>query len=352
MENNYKSENGIGEGVFEMDEDEMDEDEMEKYEEEAMKDYYEQMEEDPYYEDNRYLELLDELEYMEKEDKEAHLKFKNQNESLKERGLFQDGNNEEMLLLRYLYNFETGEHWAEDSSIEEVSDLYDLEKNFVPNGRDNHGLPLVEMDENMEKPYLQFHTTDEKFYAVPMQWMEKALQSDIGDDIRVDMLRDKDVRLAVRKAVPSLTKGKEAITALKDFVQREVFAKDDLFTKEDKVNDARIKELAGDIASFDFLKFKGYVEKEICENPEKELWTFAAEAFNGFDVGNDSHEDEHYDIGKYRLPGKPDENLVNGINNVFHTKEDFSEMVDGLFGKNRVNTIHELKMIGSKDLSR
>ena len=35
MENNYKSENGIGEGVFEMDEDEMDEDEMEKYEEEA-----------------------------------------------------------------------------------------------------------------------------------------------------------------------------------------------------------------------------------------------------------------------------------------------------------------------------
>lgn len=82
------------------------------------------------------------------------------------------------------------------------------------------------------------------------------------------------------------------------------------------------------------------------------LWTFAAEAFNGFDVGNDSHEDEHYDIGKYRLPGKPDENLVNGINNVLRTKEDFSEMVDGLFGKNRVNTIHELKMIGSKDLSR
>lgn len=213
MENNYEYENGIGEGVFEM-----DKDEMKKYEEEAMKDYYEQMEEDPYYEDNRYLELLDELEYMEKEEKEAHLEFENQNKSLKERGLFQNGN-EEMLLLRYIFDSKTGKRWAEDSSIEEVSDLYDLEKNFVPNGRDNHGLPLVEMDENMEKPYLQFHTTDEKFYAVPMQWMEKALQSDIGDDIRVDMLRDKDVRLAVRKAVPSLTKGKEAITALKDFVQ-------------------------------------------------------------------------------------------------------------------------------------
>lgn len=167
MENNYEYENGIGEGVFEM-----DKDEMEKYEEEAMKDYYEQMEEDPYYEDNRYLELLDELEYMEKEEKEAHLEFENQNKSLKERGLFQNGN-EEMLLLRYIFDSKTGKRWAEDSSIEEVSDLYDLEKNFVPNGRDNHGLPLVEMDENMEKPYLQFHTTDEKFYAVPMQWMEK-----------------------------------------------------------------------------------------------------------------------------------------------------------------------------------
>lgn len=38
MENNYEYENGIGEGVFEM-----DKDEMEKYEEEAMKDYYEQV---------------------------------------------------------------------------------------------------------------------------------------------------------------------------------------------------------------------------------------------------------------------------------------------------------------------
>ena len=51
---------------------------------------------------------------------------------------------------------------------------------------------------------------------------------------------------------------------------------------------------------------------------------------------------------------KPDEKLVEGIEYVLceNNPREIKKMVDGLFGKNRVNTIHELKMIGSKDLSR
>ena len=106
----------------------------------------------------------------------------------------------------------------------------------------------------------------------------------------------------------------------------------------------RKHELATELASFDFLKFKDHV------SPNKEYYVIAEEAF--YD-GNEPYDYDHYDIGKYRLPGTPDEQLVKGIEATLEkgSAEDIKKMVDGLFSKNRANTIHELKTM-NKELTK
>jgi len=194
-----------------------------------------------------------------------------------------------------------------------------------------------------DKPYLEASVSShdapmgEGYTIVPMQWMEKALKSDIGEKIQHVMLLDEDVCDAVREAVPALTKGKEAITAIEDFVLYEAYGP--FNNNKDKKH-----ELATELASFDFLKFKDHV------NPNKEYYVIAEEAF--YD-GNEPYDYDHYDIGKYRLPGTPDEQLVKGIEATLEkgSAEDIKKMVDGLFSKNRANTIHELKTM-NKELTK
>lgn len=192
------------------------------------------------------------------------------------------------------------------------------------------------------QPYLNVYMPihDECYTMVPMSWMEKALQSDVKDNIQEIMLRDDEVRDAVRKAVPSLVDKKEALTAMEDFAIWE--AGSSYYNAKNKTS---MDELSQALASFDFLKFKEDVDDKLSSDKREDVlfYDLAADVF--FDK---------YNTGKYRLSGKPDEKLVEGIEYVLckNNPREIKKMVDGLFGKNRVNTIHELKMIGSKDLSR
>lgn len=199
-----------------------------------------------------------------------------------------------------------------------------------------------------DKPYLNatVYSHDapmgESYTIIPMQWMEKALESDVGKNIKAIMLQDVEVRDAVRDAVPSLTEGKEAITALEDFVISEAIEAQDTLLD--------IKELSRELASFNFLIFKEDVDNDELSNKygETSYYDLAANAFfNGGDYS-------HFDAGDYRLDGKPDEKLIQGIENVLREKnpEKIKKMVDGLFGKDRVNTVHALKTLVSKEMAR
>ena len=108
--------------------------------------------------------------------------------------------------------------------------------------------------------------------------------------------------------------------------------------------------MSRELASFNFLIFKEDVDNDELSNKygETSYYDLAANAFyNGGDYS-------HFDAGDYRLDGKPDEKLIQGIENVLREKnpEGIKKMVDGLFGKDRVNTVHALKTSGSKEMAR
>ena len=241
---------------------------------------------------------------------------------------------------------------------------YDYELKFVYDGVDllnsfcseDFSCHICDISREDDKPYLEAFVsspdapTGKIYRLVPMSWMRAALASDVRKNIEEVMIIDHDVRDAVREAVPSLVEGKsDALLAVEDYLLLEAFEAKDRKSSEmisfeefDDIN-RDIAYLSLRVASFDFLKFKKYVEdvEKTDSLNSRQLFDLATD---GFVRKNDS----------FQLPGKVDSQLADGIQEVlrFGDNEDIRKMVDGLFGKDRVNTIHELKTMGSREQSR
>ena len=103
------------------------------------------------------------------------------------------------------------------------------------------------------------------------------------------------------------------------------------------------------LATFNFLLFKEDVDNNNLPYTYQGYYDLADNAFH-----NNGTDYDHYDTGRYCLSEKPDEKLVQGITQVLLEDNpiDIKKMVDGLFSKDRINTIHNLKTMGSKEQSR
>ena len=101
------------------------------------------------------------------------------------------------------------------------------------------------------------------------------------------------------------------------------------------------KDIAEGLARFDMLSFKDYLKNSDLDNHRAEF-----QLENAFDLEDKSSE--------FRFKSMANSKLIHGIAKVIldNDKKRINAMIDGLFGKDRVNTIHDLKTMGSREQSR
>lgn len=204
----------------------------------------------------------------------------------------------------------------------------------------------VEVSKEDDKPYLEatVWTHDapmgESYTIIPMSWMEKALKTDIEENIKMAAFANNDVRDAIREGVPALVKGKEALIAIKDFVMHEAYWANqtwrwDSYTyrKDTERQKEKMAKLSHELASFNFAEFKKDIEEEnIRLNYDAPFEDYAWYAFTN--NGNEN-SDKPYDTGKYHIPGKRNSELEEKITEILvkNNPADIEKMISNLFAK-------------------
>jgi len=191
-----------------------------------------------------------------------------------------------------------------------------------------------------DKPYLTVDVYDKpkvrdtrerltkSYHVVPMKWLEKALESDIGKDIKTIMAMDSLTEAAVYKEVPELLEGKEALYALRNYVKYEAVE----FPEKNH-------EVASRLGRLNFLKLR-----ETAENQDVNRAAYFVHEALFPEPGEEA---------AYLLPTPEDKKLIAGIEKVLNGKDvmQIRDMVENLFSKNRVNEVAALRTLGTKDKS-
>lgn len=197
-----------------------------------------------------------------------------------------------------------------------------------------------------DNPY--FTVTNAPFHSsrinhgiiVPMSWMEKALQSDIGERVKTIMQQnDKVLGFISEHDFPS------------EVIKTYTYKSAQNYRALDDFRDAKnqFTQLASNLAALDFLKFKNSI-----------LWIKGNMVFTCDDLQSHSVRDDFcfkfgskvFSHGTYRFREPPSKKLVVGIRDILTkgSQEEILHMVDGLFGKHRLKMISCLEKIGNKEL--
>jgi len=192
--------------------------------------------------------------------------------------------------------------------------------------------PYFEVEAS-DKSSLQYHVyaakdqTAENYTIVPMQWIEKAMKSDIGKDI--ETLIRKDAKIA-EAALRLEMLPNEALYAIESCVLSEAFDK----------NEEDLHELASRIGRFDFLKFRETI------TTEEKLDAAVNAAYEALLPNHDAGDE-------YLLRTPEDKKLTDGIADTLKNgkAKEIYQMVSNLFSENRINEVSQLKSPKNKELN-
>lgn len=218
-------------------------------------------------------------------------------------------------------------------------------KDIVDNLHENYEY-TAEISREDDKPYLEATVwthdapTGESYTIIPMSWMEKALKTDIEENIKMAAFANNDVQDAIREAVPALVKGKEALIAIEDFVMHEAYWANQTwgwdnytYRKDTEKQKEEMAKLSHELASFNFAEFKKDIEEENIQlDYDAALEDYAWYAFTNNGNGN---PDKPYDTGKYHIPGKKNSEMEEKITEILvkNNPADIEKMINNLFAK-------------------